>query len=104
IVNADGCKRTPFPPAKLSDPPATPPVSNAAPIWREEFIEAQPAEACVHVSSLCELPGGQLAAAWYAGTREGARDVVIQFATRSADPTGGWSRPQPVVTRATAAA
>ena len=56
-----------------------------------------------HVSSVCELPGGRLGAAWYAGTREGARDVAVYFATRQPGLGGAWSAPRALVTRSTAA-
>ena len=34
-----------------------------------------------HAATLAELPDGRLAAAWFAGTREGAADVAVWFAT-----------------------
>ena len=34
-----------------------------------------------HASTIAELPNGDLLAAWYAGSREGAKDVAI-FASR----------------------
>ncbi len=49
-----------------------------------------------HAATLAELPDGRLAAAWFAGTREGAADVAIWFATRDA---GGWSAPRAIATR-----
>lgn len=99
----EGWHGSPAPSAKFAVPPASRPVSDPAPIWREEFIEPQPVEPSLHVSSICELPGGELAAAWYAGPREGARDVVIHFATRAANSTNGWSHPRTLVSRASAA-
>lgn len=52
----------------------------------------------MHVSSLCELPGGGLAAAWYGGTREMAGDVAVFFATRKPGDAGPWSAPRKLVT------
>ena len=100
----EGWHGSPVPTARFQVFSPLVPMANAPPVFREEFIESQPAEPAVHVSSVCELPGGGLAAAWYAGTREGARDVVINFATRAAGETNAWSRPQPLVTRESAAA
>ncbi len=99
----EGWQTSAVPAARFVVPPASPAATNAEPIWREEFIEPQPAQDSVHASSLCELPAGQLAAAWYAGTREGSHDVAVRFATRAADG-GGWSASRSLVTRATAAA
>jgi len=71
--------------------------AKSPPIHREEVLGS--GEASVHVASLCEPAPGLLAAAWYGGSREGARDVAVFFATRNAQ---GWSEPVPVVTAATA--
>ena len=49
-----------------------------------------------HAATLAELPDGRLAAAWFAGTREGAADVAVWFATLDA---GVWSTPQAIATR-----
>ena len=83
--------------------PSPPPSASAAPIHREELIDPQSSVPSVHVSSLCELPGGGLAAAWYGGTREGARDVAVYFATREPGDRGAWSAPRALVTRQSAA-
>lgn len=55
-----------------------------------------------HVASICELADGTLVAAWYAGSREGARDVAIYLSTRGAAETR-WSLPRAIVTRDSAA-
>ena len=54
-----------------------------------------------HAATLAELPDGRLAAAWFAGTREGAADVAVWFATLDA---GGWSAPRAIATREDTAA
>lgn len=54
-----------------------------------------------HAAALAELADGRIAAAWFAGTREGAADVAVWFATLGAD---GWSPPQAIATRAGTAA
>lgn len=100
----DGWHGAAVPPAKFAVSPVSLTASNAAPFLHEEFIDPQPKENSAHVSSVCELSEGGLAAAWYAGTREGARDVAIYFATRPSGTNGGWSHPQQVVTRESAAA
>ena len=99
----DGWQGSPVPAKKFRLPPPAAPNPNATPSFREEFLDPQRAEASAHVSSICELPGGGLAAAWYAGTREGARDVSIYFATHAPGTNGGWSCPERVVTQASAA-
>lgn len=55
-----------------------------------------------HVASICELPDGRLVATWYAGSREGAGDVGIYFATKAIGDTR-WSPPRAIVTRESAA-
>lgn len=82
--------------------PAPRPPASAAPVFHEEFINPDSPLLTSHVASVCELPNGRLAAAWYAGSREGARDVAICFATR--DPgADGWSQPTAIMTRERAA-
>eukprot|EP00873_Tetraselmis_striata_P017339 jgi/Tetstr1/437603/TSEL_026270.t1 len=48
--------------------------------------------ASAHGSSLVALPDGGVLAAWFGGSREGARDVAIYAARRSPDGRG-WSSP-----------
>jgi predicted neuraminidase len=64
----------------------------------EEFVDPEYRTPSVHVASLCELPGGGLAAAWYGGSREGARDVAIYLATRATEPGSRWTAPRAIVT------
>jgi predicted neuraminidase len=56
----------------------------------------------VHVGSICELPDGRLAAAWYGGTREGARNVSIFFAVKAHGTSASWSKPKQIVDRISA--
>jgi len=72
-------------------------VAHSPPVHREEELGS--GVASVHVASLCEPAPGILAAAWYGGSREGARDVAVFFATRNAR---GWTEPVPLVTAASA--
>jgi predicted neuraminidase len=83
---------TPTAPA-FSRPPAT--AENRAPA---AFAAAMlpTAAPSAHAATLAELSDGRLAAAWFAGTREGAGDVAIWFSTLDA---GEWSRPRAIATR-----
>ena len=73
------------------------------PICREEFVIPQGTTPFAHVSSLCELGDGKLAVVWCGGSREGARDVAVWFATRGPLSNAPWSSPRPIVTRDSAA-
>jgi predicted neuraminidase len=70
---------------------------------RQEFVIPQVTTPFTHVSSLCELGDGKLAAVWCGGSREGARDVAVWLATRGPRDNDTWSSPRPVVTRDSAA-
>lgn len=72
--------------------------SAATPVFGEQFVIPPAAGREAHVASVCETPSGGLAAAWYAGTREGHADVGI-FVSRSDGPGAPWGPPQVVVTR-----
>jgi predicted neuraminidase len=74
------------------------PAASTAPFFHEEFINPDSPLPMSHVASICELPDGRLAAAWYAGSREGARDVAIFLSTR-APGKSAWSKPRSIVTR-----
>ena len=82
--------------------PARSESTREAAIFREELINPDSPQPMSHVASICELPDGRLAAAWYAGSREGAGDVSIYFATR-AQTEDRWSAPRAIVTRESAA-
>jgi predicted neuraminidase len=76
--------------------------SNPTPFFHAELIDPGTRMPMSHVASICELADGGLAAVWYAGSREGARDVAIWFASQ---PPGavGWSPPRAILTPAVAA-
>jgi predicted neuraminidase len=78
--------------------PTVPVPAPAATLFQEEIINPNAPLPMAHVASICELRDGGLAAAWYAGSEEGARDVVIQFATRAPDAPA-WSSPRVIVSR-----
>ncbi len=84
-----------FLPAAEPSRPAQP--GEPAPIFAEELINPDSAPRMSHVASLCELPEGRLAAAWYAGSREGARDVAICLATRERGQSS-WTPPRAILT------
>ncbi|MBU0753203.1 MAG: exo-alpha-sialidase [Gammaproteobacteria bacterium] len=52
-----------------------------------------------HAATLAELPDGRIVTAWFAGSREGARDVAILMASFDGRT---WSEARPVVSRAQA--
>lgn len=54
------------------------------------FERGKPVPSC-HASTLVVLPDGDVLAAWFGGTREGAPDVAIWTARRSGDR---WSEPK----------
>ncbi|MCY3908157.1 MAG: exo-alpha-sialidase [Anaerolineaceae bacterium] len=55
-----------------------------------------PQQPSVHCATLCQLPDGTLLAAWFGGTRELARDVVI-LGARLEGGGATWSAPQVLV-------
>ena len=67
--------------------PAQPAEIAAESGFTEAEIIPVPTPSC-HASTLAELPDGRLFCAWFGGTKEGAKDVGIYGAFRSAS---GWS-------------
>lgn len=66
-----------------------------APAGMERRFLPNPAPSA-HSVTLCDLGKGNIAAAWFAGSREGAADVNIVFATFDGKV---WSPARPIVTR-----
>jgi len=86
--------RAPQPPApEFSVAPASTPDTAPAYFAAAMLPTAAPS---AHAATLAELPDGRLAAAWFAGTREGAADVAVWFATLD---HGQWSAPRAIATR-----
>jgi predicted neuraminidase len=87
--------RAPVPAAPRFVPP--PPAAPSA--LPSEFTREQlPVVAFYsHSATLAELPDGRIAAAWYAGTWEAARDGAIWFSIRDA---AGWSAARSIATPA----
>ena len=86
--------RAPFPaaPAFLPPPPA---VTDPAPSYFSSALLPTAAPSA-HAATLAELADGRIAAAWFAGTREGAADVAVWYATLGA---AGWTAPRAIATR-----
>jgi predicted neuraminidase len=80
--------------------PVSSSITPDASFIHREFINADSGSGMVHVGSICELPQGRLAAAWYGGSREGAQDVAVFLSVKGSGDV--WSRPQMVVDRVSA--
>jgi len=76
--------------------PAPIPSAAPGPIFTEELINPDSPLGMSHVASICELPDGRLAAVWYAGSREGARDVAIYLAAQERGQTI-WTTPRAIL-------
>lgn len=86
----------PLPQFVSSVPSASVPA--AADRWQELAV-SDGATRLVHAASMAELPDGRLRAVWFAGSREGAKDVAIH--TSVFDPRlGRWSPESTVIDRA----
>ncbi len=79
------------------EPHAQPPSADPAPSFAEELINPGSPLRTSHVASICELRDGRLAAVWYAGSREGARDVAICFAAQEPGQSL-WATPRAILT------
>lgn len=67
------------------------PVAGQGPVFYKSFIFEQGPTDSVHASSIVSLPGNELLATWYGGSREGASDVAIYYARKKGEEA--WSRP-----------
>ncbi|MBS1191341.1 MAG: hypothetical protein H6R10_3133 [Rhodocyclaceae bacterium] len=86
--------RAPLPPEPAFLPP---PAAALSPLPAEFRAELLPAAApSAHAASLAQLPDGRIAAAWFAGSREGAADVAVWFSTLEPDD---WTPPRPIARR-----
>lgn len=78
--------------------PVKPPVPvETDPHFTSCEINPLSTERKAHSATLAELPDGSLAAAWYAGSGEGAKDVTIQLSYAGHD--GVWSEPRTILDR-----
>ena len=86
--------RAPYPAAPAFVPPP-PAVTDPAPSYFSSALLPTAAPSA-HAAALAELADGRIAAAWFAGTREGAADVAVWYATLGAV---GWTAPRAIATR-----
>jgi len=66
-------------------------IAGARAVASASWVVGEDVTPSVHGSSVCALPGGELATIWYGGEREGAADVAIYMSRRSAGSEGVWS-------------
>ena len=94
-VFAGAWQRAPAqPPAAFA---ALPTPTPSAPEFSAKFASSD-MDDFVHSASITGLPGGDLMAAWFAGSREGAADVQIRAARFDAR-SGQWSAERVLATR-----
>ncbi len=84
----------PFAQAAVSSDGAT---ANRTPQYTSRFVSSE-LDDFVHSSSVTALPGGDLMAVWFAGSREGAADVQVRSARFDAQ-SGEWGAEQVLATR-----
>lgn len=77
--------------------PVTPPATPLAPRLSATLLPR--AAPTAHAATLAELPDGDLAAAWFAGSKEGAPDVAL-YLSRYHSRSGEWTAPHPIADRA----
>ncbi|URN86372.1 MAG: exo-alpha-sialidase [Pseudomonas protegens] len=71
--------------------------ANSTPQYSSRFVSSD-LDDFVHSSSVTALPGGDLMAVWFAGSREGAADVQVRSARFDAQ-SGEWGAEQVLATR-----
>lgn len=77
--------------------PVTPPATPLAPRLAATLLPR--AAPTAHAATVAELPDGDLAAAWFAGSKEGAPDVAL-YLSRYHSRSGEWTAPHPIADRA----
>jgi len=70
--------------------------ANSPPLFERRFFESIPDAPSVHASTITSLPNGGLMAAWFGGTREGAKDVSI-YGSRWDALTETWDTPSVIL-------
>lgn len=91
-------------PQSLAEPNRKTPVParpDGSPFFAQSWVSPEQHTASVHCSSVCVLPGGDLLALWYGGTREGAEDVAV-FTSRLAPGASQWTEPVLAINRSRA--
>jgi len=66
------------------------------PVFTRAWVTPPGHTASAHSSAICTLPGGDLLAVWYGGSREGGTDVAL-FAARF--QAGAWTEPATIMDR-----
>src|SRR5690606_12439131 len=64
-------------------------TTEQTPMFVRHFLETVPNAPSVHASTIAQLPDGGLIAAWFGGSREGAKDVAI-YASNWNAYSGSW--------------
>lgn len=67
-------------------------------IYKEDFVNRESLDRISHVSSIAPIDKDRLLCVWYAGSREGAKDVAIFMAIYD-ENTGLWSNPLKLIDR-----
>lgn len=80
----------------------TAPPQDSLPQFTREFISPELENNMAHVSSICQLKDGTLAATWLSGTREGAGDVAVMFSSRTPGHDSPWSEARVIADRESA--
>lgn len=75
------------------------PAPSVSSTLRTEFIQETGGPQSVHSGTLTQLRDGTMLAAWFGGTREGAKDVNIYLSRRQSD-AAEWSAPTVIASRA----
>jgi predicted neuraminidase len=76
---------------------AAPSSRGQSPHPSQEFIFTSAPFPSAHASTIVELPNGDLLAAWFGGTAEGAPDTAIWASRRTANQANQWSAPYVLV-------
>ncbi len=69
---------------------------HATPRFHSSFVDDGQPVGIAHCPSLSELPNGGLGVVWYAGSREGGRDVAICFSEAVGDDMA-WTPARPIM-------
>lgn len=73
-------------------------LSNKKPFYSEGFVTEERPGSISHVSSISPAGNNKIACVWYAGSREGARDVAIYFSIFD-EEKATWTKPIILVDR-----
>ncbi|MDG1893479.1 MAG: exo-alpha-sialidase [Fuerstiella sp.] len=73
-------------------------LPETVPKYQTSFVEPEDGAPSVHAATITRLSDGQLLAAWFGGTREGAKDVSI-YCSRRPQQSQQWSAPTIIASR-----